>query len=227
VDKVLALTDNLPLAISLIANLVAYEGCETVLKRWKSDNTFLLSAGTDKLSNLDMSIAISLSSARMSTNSNALGMLSILSILPHRLSRFDLDNMDLPVSDVSKCVTQLLRCSMVYSDNANRIKVLVPIREYVRRTNPLNRIQRDALKTHFYSVANLYNGPEFMAPSLIQQISADLGNIRAIALDSVAKLQSCSDSQSFADDTGRSADRVLLPGNIERLRADELCLETI
>ncbi|KAJ7247268.1 hypothetical protein C8J57DRAFT_1240987 [Mycena rebaudengoi] len=172
VDKVLALTNNLPLAISLIANLVAYEECETVLKRWKSDNTFLLSAGTDKLSNLDMSIAISLSSARMSTNPNALGMLSILSILPDGLSRFDLENMDLPVSDVSKCVTQLLRCSMVYSDNANRIKVLVPIRD----------------------VANLYNGPEFMTPSLIQRISADLGNIRAIALESVAN-----DHEQLAD----------------------------
>ncbi len=42
VDKVLSLTDNLPLAISLIAHLVDSEGCSHVLSRWEEQKTSLI-----------------------------------------------------------------------------------------------------------------------------------------------------------------------------------------
>ncbi|KAJ7467660.1 hypothetical protein FB451DRAFT_1369314 [Mycena latifolia] len=89
VDQVLSLTDNMPLAVDLIAHAVDWEGsCSAVMARWKSEKTSLLSAGNDRKSNLDTSITISLSSSRMSTG--AKDLLSLLSILPDGLSAVEL-----------------------------------------------------------------------------------------------------------------------------------------
>jgi hypothetical protein len=65
VDEVLSLTDNMPLAISLLAHLADSEGCSAVLSRWHKEKTSLISDGFDKRSNLDLSISLSLSSPRL------------------------------------------------------------------------------------------------------------------------------------------------------------------
>ncbi|KAJ7616215.1 P-loop containing nucleoside triphosphate hydrolase protein [Mycena polygramma] len=62
VDKVLSLTDNMPLAISLLASLADVEGCPRVLSQWEEEKTAMISDGYDRKSNLDLSISLSLSS---------------------------------------------------------------------------------------------------------------------------------------------------------------------
>ncbi|KAJ7629006.1 P-loop containing nucleoside triphosphate hydrolase protein [Roridomyces roridus] len=47
VQKLLALTDNLPLAVDIIAHLAEYEGCGIVLSKWEDQKTSLLALGTD------------------------------------------------------------------------------------------------------------------------------------------------------------------------------------
>ncbi|KAJ7083751.1 P-loop containing nucleoside triphosphate hydrolase protein [Mycena epipterygia] len=54
IDQLLQLTDNMPLAVDLIAHLVDYEGCSTVLAHWEKEKTSLLSAGHDKQSSLNI-----------------------------------------------------------------------------------------------------------------------------------------------------------------------------
>ncbi|KAF7359968.1 ATPase-AAA-core domain-containing protein [Mycena venus] len=39
IDQILSLTDNMPLAINLIAHLVDVEGCSSVLSRWEAERT--------------------------------------------------------------------------------------------------------------------------------------------------------------------------------------------
>src|ERR1700761_5121235 len=89
-DKILHLTDNMPLAIDLIEHLVDSEGCSTVLSRWETEKTSLVSAGYDTRSNLDMSIALSLSSPRVASVSGTKDLLCLLSMLPDGLSDLDL-----------------------------------------------------------------------------------------------------------------------------------------
>ncbi|KAJ6623767.1 hypothetical protein B0H10DRAFT_2213432 [Mycena sp. CBHHK59/15] len=43
IDELLRLTDHLPLAVNLIANIVSFEGSATVLLRWKNESTTLIS----------------------------------------------------------------------------------------------------------------------------------------------------------------------------------------
>ncbi|KAJ7330412.1 hypothetical protein DFH08DRAFT_940328 [Mycena albidolilacea] len=88
IEKILQFTDNMPLAVDLIAHLSDYEGLSTVLARWDAERTALLSVGYDRRSNLDTSIRLSLSSPRITSNSKEL--LSLLSILPDGLSDAEL-----------------------------------------------------------------------------------------------------------------------------------------
>ncbi|KAJ7431611.1 P-loop containing nucleoside triphosphate hydrolase protein, partial [Mycena latifolia] len=111
VDEVLALTDNMPLAVDLIAQAVDFEGsCSAVLARWQTEKTSLFSAGDDRKSNLDTSITISLSSSRMSRG--AKDLLSLLSILPDGLSDVELVQSKLSIQDVMKCKATLLATSL-------------------------------------------------------------------------------------------------------------------
>jgi hypothetical protein len=68
-NQLLQFTDNMPLAVDLIAHLVDYEGFSNVLSRWETEKTALLSAGYDRKSNLDTSIGLSLSSPRITSAS--------------------------------------------------------------------------------------------------------------------------------------------------------------
>ncbi|KAJ7237869.1 hypothetical protein C8J57DRAFT_1566835 [Mycena rebaudengoi] len=59
VTKLLELTGNLPLAVSLIASVAASEGCAQALSHWKLESTQMLSEGYDQRSSLDISIMLS------------------------------------------------------------------------------------------------------------------------------------------------------------------------
>ncbi|KAJ7845337.1 P-loop containing nucleoside triphosphate hydrolase protein, partial [Mycena leptocephala] len=134
VDKVLSLTDNMPLVISLIAHLVDSEGCSHVLSCWEGEKTSLISDGYDRTSNLDLSISLSLSSPRLNPHSKDL--LSLLSMLPDGLSDVELVQSKLPLNDILGCKAALICTSLAYSDEHKRLKVLVPIREYMQKIQP-------------------------------------------------------------------------------------------
>ncbi|KAF8139151.1 hypothetical protein K438DRAFT_1785943 [Mycena galopus ATCC 62051] len=136
VDQVLSLTDNMPLAISLLAHLADSEGCTNVLLRWEEEKTTLISEGFDKRSNLDLSISLSLSSPRIESLPHSRELLSLLSMLPDGLSDVELVQSNLPVDNILGCKAALIRTSMAYSDEQKRLKALVPIREYVKKTQP-------------------------------------------------------------------------------------------
>ncbi|KAF8183075.1 P-loop containing nucleoside triphosphate hydrolase protein, partial [Mycena galopus ATCC 62051] len=136
IDKVLLLTDNMPLAINLIAHLVDLEGCTNVLAGWEEEHTSSISRGHDKGSNLDLSIALSLSSPRLTSSSHAQDLLSLLAILPDGLSNTELLNCNLPIVDILHCKTILISTSLAYSDAQKRLRSWVPIREYMQSTHP-------------------------------------------------------------------------------------------
>ncbi|KAJ6599730.1 P-loop containing nucleoside triphosphate hydrolase protein, partial [Mycena vulgaris] len=157
IDKILLLTDNMPLAIDLMAHLVESEGCPNVLARWEVERTSLLSDGYDKRSNLDLSISVSLSSPRVTSMPHCQELLSLLSILPDGLSDIELVQSKLPIKDILSCKAVLLSTSLAYDDDQRRLKVLVPIREYMKKScppmgyvvQPLLNYFQELLKFHY------------------------------------------------------------------------------
>ncbi|KAJ7724971.1 hypothetical protein B0H14DRAFT_2234957, partial [Mycena olivaceomarginata] len=136
VDQILSLTDNMPLAISLLAHLAETEGCSNVLSRWETEKTSLISEGFDKRSNLDLSISLSLSSPRIQLLPHSQELLSLLSMLPDGLADSDLIQSNLPIANILKCKTTLKSTALAYSDEHRRLKVLMPIREYLQQHQP-------------------------------------------------------------------------------------------
>jgi hypothetical protein len=132
VDKLLELTDNIPLAVQLVANIVASEGSQATLERWKVESTALLSTRYDKQSNLETSIKLSFSSPRLASLPHAVDLLSLISLLSDGISETDLVQSKLPIPEILKCKTTLVRTSLAYVDHAGRLKVLAPIQGYIR-----------------------------------------------------------------------------------------------
>ncbi|KAJ7826960.1 hypothetical protein B0H13DRAFT_1657204, partial [Mycena leptocephala] len=154
VDKVLSLTDNMPLAISLIAHLVDSEGCSHVLSHWEEEKTSLISDGYDRTSNLDLSISLSLSSPRLNPHSKDL--LSLLSMLPDGLSNIELVQSKLPIENILGCKAALIRTSLAYTDEHMQLKALVPIREYMQKIQPPGDHLIRPLRKHFQELLEFY-----------------------------------------------------------------------
>ncbi|KAJ7742237.1 hypothetical protein B0H16DRAFT_1861152, partial [Mycena metata] len=153
-SQLLEFTENMPLAVDLMAHLVEFEGISTVLNRWKTEKTSLLSIGYDRHSNLDASIAISLSSPRITPGAQQL--LSLLSILPDGLSDDQLTQGNLPITDILSCKSVLLATSLAYKDTKNRLRSLVPIREHIQRFSPPSQSLVVCIRKGFHNLLNLY-----------------------------------------------------------------------
>jgi hypothetical protein len=182
VDKVLAQTDNMPLAISLLAHLVDTEGCSIVLSRWKQEKTSLISDGYDKGSNLELSIALSLLSPRLSSLPQAKELLSLLSILPNGLSDADLIQTKLPLDNIQGCKAALIDTSLAYRDRTNRLKIFIPIREYIQEIQPPENHLIQPLLKHFQGLLEFYEDHygALVASSTITRISSNFTNIQNV-----------------------------------------------
>ncbi|KAJ7618672.1 hypothetical protein FB45DRAFT_932185 [Roridomyces roridus] len=186
VKALLDLTGNLPLAVSLMANVASYESCESILAQWKTSSTTLLTAGSDTTSSLDISIQLSFESPRMTAD--ARNLLSLLSLLPDGLSDSELVQSELPIPDILSTKITLLQTSLAYMDNTRRIKVLVPIQECITRVAPPSEAMKFAFRQHIHALLQLgssmpsggMGSPEFLA-----QASPNLGNISSILSDTL------------------------------------------
>ncbi|KAJ7912220.1 hypothetical protein B0H13DRAFT_1548763, partial [Mycena leptocephala] len=180
VDKVLSLTDNLPLAISLIAHLVDSEGCTHVLSRWEAEKTSLISDGYDRTSNLDLSISLSLSSPRL--NSHSKDLLSLLSILPDGLSDVELVQSKFPIENILDCKAALICTALAYNDEHKQLKVLVPIREYMQKIQPPEDHLIQPLLKHFQELLEFfmeYRGTQ-SSSSMVARVSSNYSNIQNV-----------------------------------------------
>ncbi|KAJ7459384.1 P-loop containing nucleoside triphosphate hydrolase protein, partial [Mycena latifolia] len=181
IKQLLQLTDNMPLAVDLIAHLVDSEGCSNVLSRWEMEKTTLLSEGHDRRSNLDASIALSISSSRMTSLLGAKDLLSLLSLLPDGLSDVELLQSNLSIQDILGCKAILIGTSLAYIDDNKCLKSLVPIREHVMQFHPPAGHLVNSLQTHFHSLLVLYQSYRGLDhTSMVNQITSNLGNLRHI-----------------------------------------------
>ncbi|KAJ7183693.1 P-loop containing nucleoside triphosphate hydrolase protein, partial [Mycena filopes] len=151
--QLLHFTENIPLVLDLMAHLVEYEGLSNVLTRWKTEKTSLLSIGYDRGSNMNASIALSLSSPRITPWSREL--LSLLSILPDGLSDAELVQSNLPINDILTCRSVLIATSLAYRDSKGRLRSLLPIREHVRKFSPPSDALVQSLRKSFHALLAL------------------------------------------------------------------------
>ncbi|KAJ7845856.1 hypothetical protein B0H14DRAFT_2227153, partial [Mycena olivaceomarginata] len=172
IDQILSLADNTPLAISLLAHLADTEGCSNVLSRWDKEKTSVISEGFDKRSNLDMSILLSLSSPRIQSIPHSQELLSLLAMLPNGLTDVDLIQSKLPLKNILECKTP----------EHKRLKVLMPIREYLQQHQPPGDCLVQSLFQYFHEMLAFY--VEYMGTqsisSTVPQLNSNLTNIQNV-----------------------------------------------
>ncbi|KAJ7190026.1 P-loop containing nucleoside triphosphate hydrolase protein [Mycena pura] len=212
-DKILHLTDNMPLAIDLMAHLVDSEGCATVLSHWDTERTSLVSDGYDRRSNLDMSIALSLSSPRVASVSGTHGLLSLLSMLPDGISDLELRKSNLPTHNILECKATLLRTSLAYISSQKRLKVLVPVQEHMQRHHPAQLLIIQPLFQHYRELLELYlKFDGTMWAEVVPRITMNFANIQSLLsfrlhqeqLDHSQTIYSALNLHSFSLQTGIS-----------------------
>ncbi|KAJ7814848.1 P-loop containing nucleoside triphosphate hydrolase protein [Mycena olivaceomarginata] len=179
VEKILQFTDNMPLAVDLMAHLSDYEGLSNVLARWDTERTAVLSVGYDRKSNVDASIQLSLSSPRITSNSKEL--LSLLSILPDGLSDAELVQSKLPIPNILSCKSVLLATSLAYQDSNWRLRSLMPVREHVQQFLSPSTALVQCLRKLFYALLELYMkySGEQLWP-VMKQITQNLANFQEV-----------------------------------------------
>ncbi|KAF8143926.1 hypothetical protein K438DRAFT_1874913 [Mycena galopus ATCC 62051] len=178
-EQLLGFTDNMPLAVDLIAHLADYEGFSSVLSRWKTEKTSLLSVGFDRQSSVDTSLRLSLSSPRITSDSKEL--LSLLSILPNGLSEAELVQGKLGIPDILTCKAALLATSLAYRDINQRLMLLVPIREYIQQVLPPSQSHIQPIHKYFRALlllSPIYQGEQ--QQPVVHQITLNLANLQNI-----------------------------------------------
>jgi hypothetical protein len=182
-DQLLTHTGNLPLAVTLMASLVALDGKESVMERWDVQGTSILSDGADRRSNLNKSIAISLSSPRFTSTPEAEALLCLLAMLPDGISLPTFNQVvTSSVPNMLKCMTTLRRTSLVYfSEHGQHVSTLVPIREYTRAHFAPPQALLEKMRDHFYDLLDIFFDEEQPPPGgSFRPIIANLGNIRSV-----------------------------------------------
>jgi hypothetical protein len=179
--EILAMTDNLPLAINLLANTAAFEGCGSTLARYRTETTEILSRGHDKNSNLNKSITLSLYSRRFREVPDAATLLALMSLLPDGISDAELDICAKHIPDILRCRSTLIRTSMAYVRPDRRLRVLAPIREYMQKLQPPAFGIVKSLTRYLCGLLGQWNAyRELASVDLVDSIKTNLANIHSL-----------------------------------------------
>ncbi|KAJ7195974.1 hypothetical protein GGX14DRAFT_674254 [Mycena pura] len=128
-----------------------------------------------------MSIAVSISSPRMVSVSGTTDLLSLLSMLPDGLSDIELRKTSFPIHHILECKATLLRTSLAYNSSQNRLKVLVPIQEYVQKYHPVQLLIIEPLFQHYRELLELYKEHHgTMLAEIVPQITMNFANIQSL-----------------------------------------------
>lgn len=180
--------DCIPLAVTLIANLAAVDGesTEALWLRWQEESTAMVESGQDRLTSLETSIQLSLSSPRMQRDPSALSLLSAFSLLPDGIS---LDTIrvcekGLPgIASVKKSISTLRQNALFYEDENKDLRLLSPIRLFMISHHPPPSRSRAFIYNHFINLA--LQGAWCSDASVRARLNREVGNINAILLDAL------------------------------------------
>jgi hypothetical protein len=182
-EDLLDLSGNLPLAVSLMANIASFEGYSITLSRWETENTALLAEGHDKRSNLETSITLSISSPRLSSSPHAKNLISLLSLLPDGIKPEDIIAGKVPIPNVRQCQSVLISTSLAYLDVNGRLKALTPVREYMRHAHPPSPSLCRPLRTYFQDLLKVWRSKhDLPSGNLAPDLVSHLGNINQLIL---------------------------------------------
>ncbi|KIN93718.1 hypothetical protein M404DRAFT_443822 [Pisolithus tinctorius Marx 270] len=191
-EELLRVVDNLPLAITLMANLAQFETTDILLRRWKLERTSVFDRGEQhRLSSLEISIKISLQSPRMTQNPDALGVLRLLALLPDGAAdERHVASIASNIRYVSRATSTLKQVALVYSHGRRSFRILAPIRAFLLEYYPPDTSSMSTVQRYYESITTECADIELgkgNSGAIVTRMSPEIGNIQAVleyAMDS-------------------------------------------
>lgn len=184
-DSLLSAVDYVPLAITLIATLAEGEpDLESIWGRWLLERSAMLqrAGGRDRLTNMELSYELSWSGPRMTEPARR--FMQLLVLMPVGLAHRDLA----AVFPGAEAASAVLRKAGLAFDEAHRVRVLAPLREYVRRRYPPERGDLAPLFAHFIALAESESRRLGLALGgmAATRLAAEAPNIEFVLLNALA-----------------------------------------
>lgn len=108
-------------------------------------------------------------------------LLSLISLLPDGVSEATLESAGIPLSNLSRCRTALCRTSLVFIDRDNRLKTLVPIRQYIRNHYPPSPSLIRPLRSYIYDMVRPFATWERSpVAGIFKRVTDNFGNIHSV-----------------------------------------------
>ncbi|KIJ38864.1 hypothetical protein M422DRAFT_176082 [Sphaerobolus stellatus SS14] len=182
VQRLLKDVEGIPLAITLISNLIRdeAESPEALWSRWQKEKTKVLETGQDRKSSLTISINLSFNSPRMTEDAREL--LHLLSFLPKGFS-----NANQMLEDIQRYIPQFRQALTVFKSVAlveidqqlQRIHVLSPIKHFTLECRSYFRLQKPTTEFFIDLLSKYQDKTSFRAH---QVITPEFYNIRVAAM---------------------------------------------
>lgn len=177
--------DGLALAVVLLASQAEGEPDLSMLRlRWQEQRTALLrrAGAKERQQSLEVSLELSIDSPRMTEESRRL--LSILSLLPEGVAREDLAAL-LPRHGIE--AASVLRKVGLAFDQGSRLRMLAPVREYVRLSQPAGGGDFERVINHYLELARFGEkmGTEEGA-DVYRRLRPEVGNLEPMLLAGLA-----------------------------------------
>jgi tetratricopeptide (TPR) repeat protein len=143
----LSVLEGVPLAITLMGRFAQrFNALDLVWERWSAKKTAMLSAGADRLTNIEISYELSIGAL----SPEARRLLSVLAILPAGVAHLDLPAI---YADPDQAADEL-RDRALIEDEENRIRMLAPLREHVAAAHPPEAADEERAIGHFLTLAD-------------------------------------------------------------------------
>ncbi|KAF7978278.1 hypothetical protein HWV62_1124 [Athelia sp. TMB] len=182
-DELLKEVDYVPLAIHLLAQVSLDFSPSSTQEQWREKRTQMLKSDQfpeDRLENVDVSIALSITALDIVANPDTIQLLGMLSLLPDGLFRYEerLKMIGETFHTTTDDLRRLRRFALVYT-SGDKLAVLSPIRYFVLQHFPPDTGHVHCVHNIFWKLVGTYAtvnfGPE--RNSANEALRPEIGNI--------------------------------------------------
>jgi tetratricopeptide (TPR) repeat protein len=192
-DTLLAEMDHVPLAVRLLAQVCIGFSPQCMLTRWTEEKTAMLrthGATPGKLESIEVSISLSLATLDLTSNPDAIQLLSMLCQLPDGLRQWE-ERLPLILIGARmqnyRHLVHLLHKTALLNTTGSMLKVLSPIRHFMNRHYKASSEHIQRLENHFWDLIHRHAttplGPDF--PRTKEIVEPEMGNIRSLIKNAV------------------------------------------
>jgi len=187
-EKLIDAVDHLPLAVTLLGSLAEVSTAEALWERWQKENIAVVEKEKgDKFSSLDFSIALSLESGRMATDSSSRQLLGILSLLPDGLPASpspEFRRLFPDIPDISRSLDTLLARSLAVRAADKRVQVNSLVRLYCENHGLAAPEDRRALRDYYVTLAS--HAYDDLGPDMFKRMTTEVNNMESVLQKSLA-----------------------------------------